>query len=264
MQTLIVERIDQGICLITLSRAERLNAMNSAMVEELIAALDDVESASEVKVVVLTGSGRGFCSGWDIKDSGESLSGGTVQAGMATQRRTATLIRRFRSSTLPIIAAVNGPAVGGGFALALAADIRIMARSAVLIPMFIRLGISGGELGTSWLLPRLVGVAQTMELLLTGDPTDASRALDMGLVNSVVEDDIVIDAAVDLARRISKHAPFAIAMTKEVIWANTEIPSLHAAIELENRSQILATQTHDHREALDAWRARRAPLYRNT
>lgn len=261
-----VEDGPPGTWILTLDRPHRLNALTTPLVEELLAVLDRAEADPSVRVVVLTGAGRGFCSGWDLAEgasAGAGLAVGSAQAGMRLQRSTARLIRRLRDGTVPVIAAVNGPAVGGGFSLALACDVRLAATSASFGAPFVRLGLSGGDLGTSWLLPRAVGSSRSAEILLTGRTVDAAEADRIGLVSAVHPDADLVDAAVAMAGAIAAHSPFAVALTKEVLWAGLEIGSLHAAMELENRTQILATTTADHVEAVAARAEGRPPVFRD-
>jgi enoyl-CoA hydratase len=181
---------------------------------------------------------------------------------MDMQRESAGLIRRLRTSTVPVIAAVNGPASGGGFALAMACDLRIAGDSARFNAGFVKIGISGGDLGMSWLLPRAIGTTRAFEMLLTGDAIDAAEADRIGLVSRRVPDDDLRGSALQLARSIAGNSPFAVELTKEVLWASLEVPSLYAAMELENRTQILATMTEDHAEALQAFTQKRRPDFR--
>lgn len=162
-----------------------------------------------------------------------------------------------------MIAAVNGPASGGGFALVLGSDIRIAARSARFNAAFVRIGLSACDIGTSWLLPRLVGAARAHELMLTGRLFDADEALRIGLVTDVVEDEQLIDRVLEEAALVARNAPFGVFMTKEVMWSALEIPSQAAAIDLENRTQIMTSFTADQREALAAFVEKRDPRFEN-
>jgi enoyl-CoA hydratase len=182
----------------------------------------------------------------------------------ATQKHIAGLIPHLRSLPQPVIAAVNGPAAGGGFALVLGSDIRLAARSAKFNAAFIRIGVSACDIGTSWLLPRLVGAAPAQELMLTGRVFDAEEAYRLGLVVDLLDDHALLDAAYAKAEQVMSNAPFAVALTKEGMWSALEIPGLQAAIDLENRQQIMATATADHREAMAAFVERRPPNFTNT
>jgi enoyl-CoA hydratase len=255
-----------GITRITMNRPGRLNAMTTELIEGLHDALDAVAVDRDCRVVVLTGAGRGFCSGLDLGGYGTPPHGeglGPTQASFATQKHIAGLIPRLRSLPQPVIAAVNGPAAGGGFALVLGCDIRIAAASARFNAAFIRIGLSACDIGTSWLLPRLVGAARAHELMLTGRLFGAEEAARIGLVTDVVPDEGLLDAAYAKADEIILNSPFGVAMTKEGMWSALEIPGQQAAIDLENRQQIMVLATADHREALTAFIERRRPTYTN-
>jgi enoyl-CoA hydratase len=201
-----------GVALLTLSRPERLNAMSHELVADLHAALDELDADRSCRVVVLTGAGRGFCAGLDLK-SGATVPGTEdlvlAEAGLATQQHIATLVPHMRGLRQPIIAAVNGPAAGGGLALALASDVRLASTSARFNVAFIKVGLSGCDIGVSWLLPRLIGASAAFELLLTGRLIDAEEARRIGLVSRVVPDGEVVDAALDVADEIAATAPSA-------------------------------------------------------
>jgi enoyl-CoA hydratase len=270
MRAMPVIDVDQprpGITRITLNRPSRLNAMTSDLVQGLHDSLDVVARDRACRVVVLTGAGRGFSAGLDLGGYGEAPDTdglGVPQRGFAVQKHIATLIPHLRSLPQPVIAAVNGPAAGGGFALVLGADIRIAARSARFNAAFIRIGLSACDIGTSWLLPRIVGAARAQELMLTGRLFDAEEACRIGLVTDVVPDEALLDAAYTKAAEIMQNTPFGVALTKEGMWTALEIPGMQAAIDLENRQQIMASFTNDHTEAMRAFLERRPPEYTNT
>jgi enoyl-CoA hydratase len=255
-----VERSDlgPGVALITLNRPDRLNALSAPLVEELHAALDAVAGDEAVRVAVLTGAGRGFCAGLDLK---EPMGDGTVTGGLRSQERIAGLMLKLRALPQPVIAAVNGAAAGGGLALALSSDVRLAAPEARFNVAFVRLGVSGADMGVSHLLPRIVGLGHASELMLTGRLVDAEEAARIGLANRVVPTDQLLDEAAALAADIARNTPFAIRMTKQVLGVNVDAQSLASAIELENRTQILATQTGDFREAIMAFVEKREPRY---
>lgn len=266
MSTVRLDTIRPGIALITLDRPERLNAMSTELLADLHARLDEVAADGSCRVVVLTGAGRGFCAGLDLKDvpTAPGTEGlGRAQAGMATQQYIASLIPRMRSLRQPVISAVNGAAAGGGLALALGSDVRIAGASARFNVAFIRVGLSGCDIGVSWLLPRLVGASRAYELMLTGRIIDAAEAERIGLVTRVVGDDELLDAALETAGQIAANSPFGVWMTKEVMWSNLETGSLQAGIDLENRTQLLASTTGDMAEALSAFLDKRPPDFSN-
>ena len=256
MSTVLVTQPQPGITRLTLNRPEKLNAMNAELIEELHAALDDIARDRRCRAVVVTGEGRGFCAGLDLSGYGTAPGAeglGTVQAGFATQTHIAALIPHLRSVPVPVIAAVNGPAAGGGLALALGCDIRVAGNSARFNVAFVRVGLSGCDIGVSWLLPRLVGASRAWELMLTGRIIDAPEADRIGLVTRVVPDDELLDSALETAALIAANSPWGVRMTKEVAWSQLEIGSLQAGIDMENRTQILSSFTGAHREAIAAF-----------
>jgi len=262
--SVLVERPVPGVVVLRLNRPERLNAMTSDLVQSLHDRLDEVAVDRECRVVVLAGAGRGFCAGLDLGGYGlaphaEDL--GATQTALATQRHIATLVTHLRSIPQPVIAAVNGPAAGGGLALVLASDIRLASPTARFNVAFIRVGFSACDIGTSWLLPRIVGVARAQELMLTGRVIDADEALRIGLVVNLHDD--VEAAALAEADLVMANTPFGVALTKEAMWTALEIPALQSAIDLENRQQIMASHTEDAREAMRAFVEKRRPEYRN-
>jgi enoyl-CoA hydratase len=262
-------RVDEpvpGVRVITLDRPHRLNAMTGELISDLHRAIDAAGTDEECRVVVLTGAGRGFCAGLDLKEPPTHRPGTpnvTPQSRMHIQQLIASFVPKLRGLRQPVIAAVNGPASGGGFALALAADIRIAAASATFNAAFVRIGLSGCDIGVSWLLPRLIGAGRSHELLLTGRLVDAAEADRIGLVNRVVPDGDVLDAALATAAEITANSPMGVWMTKEVAWSQLEVGSLHAGIDLENRTQIMTTFTQDHREQITAFLGKRPAHYTN-
>lgn len=264
MAVIEVSTPSPGIALVTLNRPDKLNAMTSELVEMLHQTLDTLADDASVRVVVLTGAGRGFCAGLDLGGYGTApgrKQPGKVEASFATQKHIASLIPHMRSIPQPIIAAVNGPAAGGGFALVLGSDIRIAANTARFNAAFIRIGLSACDIGTSWLLPRLVGAARAQELMLTGRIFDADEAERIGLVTDCVPDSALLDRAYEKAAEIMLNSPIGVALTKEGMWSALEIPGLQAAIDMENRQQIMATFSDDAQETLRARTEKRAPRY---
>jgi enoyl-CoA hydratase len=266
METVLIDHPKPGVTMLTLNRPERLNAMNHQLVSDVHEALDIVDNDTSCRAVILTGAGRGFCAGLDLKGPGPAPGTdgvGRAQAGMMSQQHIATLYTHMRRVRKPIIAAVNGPAAGGGFAFALASDIRVAAQSAKFNVAFVRIGLSGCDVGVSYLLPRLIGASKAFELMLTGRFVDAGEAERIGLVSRVVPDGEVVDAALEIAGQIIANSPFGVWMTKEVMWANLETGSMQAAIDLENRTQILTSFTEDMPEAMRAFLEKREPQFRN-
>ena len=263
MSTVRQERLENGIVLLVLDRPERHNAMSLELLDDLVAVLDVIADDESCLAVVLTGAGRSFCSGLDLSNSPPDTSVGRPQGGMRVQRKFAAVIPRLRALPQPVVAAVNGLALGGGMMLAAGCDVRVAAESALFSVRFIRMGLSSGEMSTSWLLPRLIGASRAFELMLTGRDVDAAEAKAIGLVSQVAADDDVVAQAVALAERIAANAPFGVQMTKEMMWSSLEIPSMYNALDLENRGQVLATMTEDFEEALLAFAEKRAPKFTN-
>lgn len=262
--TVLLERVTPEITQLTLNRPEKLNAMNEELIDAIYARCDEIEADPECRVVILTGAGRGFCAGLDLGGFGSAprqKGWGGPAAGMAVQQHIAGVMPRLRALRQPVIAAVNGPATGGGLALALASDIRVCSASARFNVAFVRIGLSGCDVGVSWLLPRLIGASRATEMMLTGRLIDAEEADKFGLVSRVVPDGEVIDAAMEIAQTIVGNSPFGVWMTKEVAWANREVAGFQAAIDLENRTQILTSFGADQREAMVAFLEKRAPVF---
>ncbi len=260
------EDIRPGVRLLTLDRPDRLNAMNHRLVAELHDRFDEIRDDPDLRCVVITGAGRGFCAGLDLRDGAavpEAADRGRVQQGMATQQHIATLIPHLRSLKVPVIAAVNGPASGGGLALALGADVRVCSRSATFNVAFVRIGLSGCDIGVSWLLPRLIGASRAFELLLTGRIVDAEEADRLGLVSRLVDEGAAVDAALEIADQVVANSPLGVWMTKEVTWSQLEIGSLQAGIDLENRTQIMTSMSGDMTEAVQAFVEKRPPNFTN-
>ena len=243
MSNLELSRPRPGVTVITLNRPDKLNALDFGLVEGLHRTLDEIRADDECRVVVLTGAGRGFCSGLDLADPfpDEATRGLEFpRAGMRWQERIAELTTKLSHLRQPVIAAVNGPAYGGGFALALASDIRLASRSARFCTQFIKLGLGGCDIGVSYTLPRVVGAGQAFDLILTARTVDADEALRIGLVSRLSEGS-VLDDALAVADTLCSYGTFGVESTKQVLWANLEAPSLEAALQVENRSQILAS-----------------------
>ena len=248
--TVLIDQPAPGVTRLTLNRPDKLNALTYELIAELHEALDTVDGDHSCRVVILTGAGKGFCAGLDLNGFGAvpgTEGQGNVQRGMATQQVIAEVVHHMRDVRQPIISAVNGAAAGGGFAFACASDIRYAGESAKFGTAFVRLGLSGCDIGVSWMLPRLIGASRAWELLLTGRVFDAAEADRIGLISRVVPDDALEDTVLTVAAEIAANSPFGVWMTKEAMWSNLEIPSLRAGIDLENRNQIMASQTADAR-----------------
>ncbi len=260
----LVEKPQPHTSVITLNRPERLNAMSIDLVIELHEAFERVGADNDTYVVVLTGAGRGFCSGLDLKDYGVIPNIDGLQVGRIAQRSMryySRLISMMRRMPQPVLAAINGAAYGGGMCLSLAAELRIAGASAEFNSTGIVNGLTSTELGASWLLPRLVGAAHSNDLLLTGRRVGAEEALRMGLVSRVLPDDELLPEVLALAARMCGFSPYGLQMTKEIIWVNLENPSLEAAVEIEDRNQLMLGFTENLPEAIRAFEGKRAPRY---
>jgi len=264
--TIDVTEPDDGIALVTLNRPQRLNAMTSTMITELETVVAAVDLDPTLRTVIVTGAGRGFSAGLDLQNQGVAPGAETVGrtvGGFMWQDHLATLHEKIHRSRKPWIAAVNGAAVGGGFALSLACDIRVASASATFGAVFLKIGVSNCDMGTSYFLPRLVGASRAAELLLTARIFDSAEARTMGLVVDVVDDANVVDRALETARLIGANAPFATWMTKETMWQTIDAPSLRHALDIENRTQIMCSATGDIAEARAAFIEKRPPNWKH-
>jgi enoyl-CoA hydratase/carnithine racemase len=259
MTTMTVEQSVDGVLVATLNRPDRLNAMTNQMFEEF-EQLAFAHRYSDLRALIMTGAGRAFCAGFDLEDA-EGLSSLSPMGMLSQQELAARSLSALRALPMPVIAAVNGAATGGGLALALAADIRIGSPKARFNAAFVRIGLSAGDLGTSWLLPRLIGPARSAEFCYTGRFMEAEEAEQVGLLNRVVPDDELLDAALDLAAQIAANSPGGVQLSKRALQANMEAASFAAALELENRGQVLLTRGSDFTEALAAFKEKRAPRF---
>ncbi len=247
---------------VTLNRPDALNAMNRQLVGDLHDLLDALHDDTRTRVVVLRGAGRGFCAGLDLKESAGGGNGaGSVSSGLRGQRRIAELMLKMHRLPQVFICCVHGAAAGGGFALALASDIRLAGESARMNAAFIRIGLSACDVGVSYFLPRIVGASVASELLLTGNFIHAERALATGLVSRVVPDTELEAAAREIAEQVLRNSPLGVRLTKECLRFSIDAPSLDAAIAMEDRNQILTTRSSDVVEGMRAFLEKRAPRY---
>jgi enoyl-CoA hydratase len=254
-QTLTVETASPGVAVLRLNRPERLNAVNEIMVSELAQTCADLGADQLVNVVVLTGVGRGFCSGIDIRDFGAGMLDATAPAldRLHFQEVMGALPEAIRAMPQPVIAAVNGACVGAGLALCLAADIRICSTAASFGNAAILLGLSGAEMGMSYHLPRIVGTSVAADWMLTGRIVSADEAERRGLVSEMVEPDGLLDRALELGSLIAGLTPLGVQLTKRALQVNTDAPGLAAAMELENRNQVLAHATDEAAARRQKW-----------
>jgi enoyl-CoA hydratase/carnithine racemase len=265
MPAVVLDTLDGNIACITLNRPERLNAIDGSLIDGVDRALDAL-SGGEFRVAILTGAGRGFCAGADLSRTGEPW----VTSRSATppfkvhydsQVRLASLFTRIYELDIPVIAAVNGVAVGGGLAFTLVSDIRVASEQARFGSAFIKAGFSSMDMGTSYLLPKIVGAGTARELMLTGRMIDASEAYRIKLVHEVVPADDLMAAALSKAREIAANNAYGVWQTKIGLNAALDAPSLRHAIEIENRTQILSGFTNNPVEAATAHMEKRAPKW---
>ena len=245
--TLEVERPRDGVVVVRLNRPKQLNAINEAMQIELRQTLTDLGADRTAHAVVLTGAGRGFCAGIDVRDFGPNVPEASAPAidRLNFQEKMAGLAEAVRQLPQPVIAAVNGPCVGAGFALALACDIRICSTAASFGNAAILLGLSGAEMGMSYHLPRIVGTSVAADWMLSGRTVSAAEADRRGLVSELVEPDTLAERAVELASLIADLSPLGVQLTKRALQVNTDAASLSAALELENRNQVISHATDE-------------------
>jgi enoyl-CoA hydratase len=248
-----------GVRRILLNRPERLNAITDEFIEEFHDAIDSVERDRACRVVIVTGAGRGFCAGFDMKagDYDGNPRERPLSELLAGQKRLSGLVLRLHELSRVVIAAVNGPAVGGGFALALAADIRIASEAAFFAAANVKIGLSGGEMGMTWRLPRLIGEARAAELLLTGRRLGAAEALIVGLVAAVVPGEDLVERAMQTVDEVLETSAFGAWMTKELLDANVSAASLRHALQNEDRTQVLCNFTGDIAQAVASFRTGR-------
>jgi enoyl-CoA hydratase len=257
---LLVEEPRPHVRALTLNRPDSLNAMTAELCEALHGALSDVSADRSCRAVVLTGAGRAFCAGLDLRGYGEAPGNDGSDAPrdrLANQEHMSRLVLRLRATPQPVVAAVNGPAAGFGLALALGSDIRFAARSAVFRAAFLNIGVSNCDMATSWLLPRLIGASRAFELMLTARRVSGEEAERIGLVAETVDDDALLDRALEAAEQIAAAAPWGVRLTKQGMWSALEIPSQQAATEYEDRQQIMATFGRAVPEAIAAFLEKR-------
>lgn len=258
-ETLLLAEPSPGVVMVTLNRPNRSNVMTDTMFGEIEHAARALDDEDDCRVVIVTGAGTTFCAGYDLADAEELPRLGAM--GMLDQQeRAARALLAVRSMRVPVIAAVEGAAAGGGLALALASDIRVGSSTAKFNAAFVRIGLSAGDLGTSWLLTRLVGPAAASEICFTGRIVHADEAVRLGLVNHISEGS-ALDDAVTLAESIVANSPGGVQLSKRALQANMEVSSYTAALELENRGQALLTRGTDMPEALAALTEKRAPVF---
>jgi enoyl-CoA hydratase/carnithine racemase len=244
--------IADGVATITLNRQEKLNALTVDTYADLRDLLHELPRRGDARVLVITGRGRGFSSGGDVEEIIDAVQHMSSAQLLEFTRMTGTVVRALRECPLPVIAAVNGIAAGAGAVLALASDVRLLARSATFSFLFTKVGLAGADLGAAYLLPRLVGLGRATELLMFGDTIDADRAERLGLATAVVPDEALMTEAAAMARRLTDGPSFAYSTTKVLLTREQDM-DLGSAMELEATTQALLMTSADHQEFHQAW-----------
>jgi len=262
-KTFRYELSSSGVATITLTRPDTLNSLTFEVYEELRQTFAALDEESAVRAVLLTGEGRAFCSGGDVNAIIAELFARDMKGLLAFTRVTGALIRNIRACRKPIVAAVNGTAVGAGAVMALACDFRVASTAAKFGFIFPRVGLCGADMGAAYLLPRVVGLSRATELLYLGDAIDAPSAERYGLFNRVVPAAQVLEVALALATRLAEGPTFALGMTKELLDAELSM-DLDGALDTEARAQAMCMQTHDFREAYDAFSNKRPPQFKGS
>jgi enoyl-CoA hydratase/carnithine racemase len=254
-------RVEGAVAWLTLDRPERLNALNARLIRELKTFFDGLDAGSAVRVVVLRGAGRAFCAGLDLKDMRAGGPGSDVSEMLRSQKQVRDIMLAMRRCPQPIISVVQGAASGGGFALALASDIRLATPDARMNAAFIRIGLSACDVGVSYFLPRMVGASVAAEYMLTGRFIDAPRAAALGLVSRVAPLEALQAEAMALADDMLHATPLGLRLTKEALGLAIDAPSMEAAIAMEDRNQVLCLQGPDFAEGVAAFVEKRVPRY---
>ena len=250
----------EGVATITLNRPERLNALTFEVYRELTETFATLGNEPEVRAVVITGAGRAFCSGGDVHDIIGELFKCDMEGLLAFTRMTCELVANIRALHKPVIASLNGTTAGAGACIALAADIRVAAEEAKIAFLFVKVGLSGADMGAAYLLPRVVGLAKATELLYTGDFISAQEAERIGLYNRVVPGSQLEATTQELAERLARGPAFALGKTKELLDREAHM-NLEAALECEAQAQAICMQHPDYREAYEAFVAKRTPKF---
>jgi enoyl-CoA hydratase/carnithine racemase len=252
--------LTDGVATVTLDRPDKLNALTFDTYADLRDLVAELPHRGDARVLVVTGAGRGFCSGGDVEEIIGELQRMEAAELLEFTRMTGAVVKALRECPLPVIAAVNGIAAGAGSVIALASDFRLLARSASFAFLFTRVGLAGADMGSAYLLPRIVGLGRATELLVLGDQVDAEQAERIGLATRVVEDDQLAGTAQALARRLADGPAFAYSTTKVLLTRELDM-DLGSAIELEAMTQALLMNSQDHREFYAAWREGRKPAW---
>lgn len=252
--------VADSIATITFARPEKLGALTFDAYADLRDLLAELPHRGDARVLVITGTGRGFCSGGDVEAIIGALRSMDIADLLEFTRMAGSVVRAMRECPLPVIAAVNGLAAGAGAVIALAADLRLLARSASFAFLFTRVGLAGADMGSAYLLPRIIGLGRASELLILGDAVDAERAVEIGLAGSLVDDESLPAAATALARRLADGPALAYSTTKLLITRQLDM-DLGGALEMDAVTQALLMRSNDHAEFYRAWTEGRAPLW---
>lgn len=261
--TLAVEQRD-AIEIVTLNRPDARNAVNPAMADELIEYFTGLHDRLSARVIILKGNGKEFCAGAELGSDAFSAPGsGRPQRQLAMQQRYSRIVRLMRSCPQPIVALLHGAACGAGFSLLLAADVRFATPTARMNAAYIRVGVGGCDMGSGYLLPRLIGLSVASELLLTGRFLKADRAKALGLVSDVVADDKLLETGLAFAAEMGRNSPMGLRLTKQSLNALIDATSIDAALMIEDRQQVMLLETSDHQEAVAAFLEKRDPAYKD-
>jgi enoyl-CoA hydratase/carnithine racemase len=252
--------VADGVATITLARPEKLGALTFDVYADLRDLLAELPHRGDARVLVITGSGTGFCSGGDVVEIIGALQSMAAGDLLEFTRMTGSVVRALRECPLPVIAAVNGIAAGAGAVIALASDFRLLARSARFAFLFTKVGLAGADMGSAYLLPRVIGLGRATELLMLGDTVDSERALQIGLAIAVVDDEELPAAARELANRLATGPALAYSTTKVLLTRELDM-DLGGALELEAMTQALLMGSHDHGEYHRAWTEGRKPVW---
>jgi enoyl-CoA hydratase/carnithine racemase len=275
-ETIKFEQKENGLSILTLNRPDKLNALSIQLLEEFNEVLDYLNWNFDCRVLIITGAGRAFCSGTDLKEAPDLQKGRSkryehlqflnlhdpIKTNVYGQKWAANTVIKMRQIPQPIIAAVNGAASGGGFALTMASDIRIASTEARFNNAFIKIGVSGCDFGSSYFLPRLIGLSRASEILYTGRFFDAAEAERIGFVSQVVPPEKLMETALNIAEEmLLTKSPLGLRLTKEGINMNIDAPSLESAVFLENRNQVITANTKDASEGVISFFEKRKPKY---
>jgi enoyl-CoA hydratase/carnithine racemase len=252
--------VGDGIATLTLDRPDTLNSLTFEVYAELRDTFVALEREADVRAVVITGAGRGFCSGGSVHDIIGPLFNMSAAERLAFTRMTGALIGGIRALRKPVVAAINGVAAGAGAVIALACDFRVMSEQAKIAFLFVKVGLAGADMGAAWLLPQVIGLARATELLMLGEPVVAAEALRIGLTNRVCAPADVVPTAQALAQQLARGPMFALGMTKEMLNREPQL-TLEAALEAEAQAQQICMATSDFREAYEAFVAKREPRF---